>query len=297
MVATGLGPVPLPLAEAATMVADTVELAHIPDTRPSVAITGGWLRDIHLDAGPRSWRLSSRPQQATRQLWDAVARELDLLESLWTAAPRQIKVQLTGPLSLSASVELSSGHLALSDSAARRDIAEAVAHAAEDYRQEVSRRWQASVVVQLSEPLLPKILAGDIAGTSDFDPIAPLPLERAVEELSWVEPDWVATPTPVWQLPGQLLTPLSGLHHNADLDALAAVLDSGASITALCPLGPEADPGQQLQQLVALIDQLGLAHSVLREQVDIAPWPVTASTASGAYLKAGTLAQLLAEVD
>jgi methionine synthase II (cobalamin-independent) len=80
-----------------------------------------------------------------------------------------LKLQLAGPWTLAASLELPRGGRALRDAGAVRDLAGSLAETAREHLAEVGRRVPgANLVLQLDEPALPAVLAGHIPTESGF---------------------------------------------------------------------------------------------------------------------------------
>jgi methionine synthase II (cobalamin-independent) len=82
----------------------------------------------------------------------------------------RLKVQLVGPWTLAASLELPRGGRALGDHGAVHDIAESLAETVREHLAEVALRVPgAHLVLQLDEPSLPAVLAGHVRTASGFD--------------------------------------------------------------------------------------------------------------------------------
>ena len=99
----GLGELPgASIIAAADIVAgetgDLRQLPILPDRGVDVVgLTTGILPGINVDAGPRSWVLSTRPQLRTRRIWDRVEADLDQCEQAWGTRIDAVKIQLAGP--------------------------------------------------------------------------------------------------------------------------------------------------------------------------------------------------------
>ena len=92
-----------------------------------------------------------------------------MLEELADGYTGPLKLQVTGPWTLAATVELPRGDKVLADHGARRDLAEALAYGLQEHVAEVRRRVPgAELVVQLDEPALPAVLAGAVPTASGW---------------------------------------------------------------------------------------------------------------------------------
>ncbi|MBW8811462.1 MAG: hypothetical protein JF591_22175, partial [Lysobacter sp.] len=80
-----------------------------------------------------------------------------------------LKLQVTGPLTLAASVERPRGDKMLADHGARREIAESLAEGLRSHVADARRRFPgAEVVVQVDEPSIVPVLTGGIPTASGF---------------------------------------------------------------------------------------------------------------------------------
>ena len=138
--AFALGPMPgTDLMQAADVVLSELPTPHIPQL-PARGVGSDLigrtaaLLPLNLDIGPRSWRVTRRPQIATMRARDQFERDLDLLEELWAGKLAELKVQLVGPWTLAAQLEMANGHRMITDRGATREIAEALVYAAGEHR-------------------------------------------------------------------------------------------------------------------------------------------------------------------
>lgn len=208
MTGFALGPMPgTSMAEAADIIMGETELPAIPQLperglgSDSVGRTASMLEAITIDRGPRSWRMTARPQLLTRRAWDRLERDLDEVQQVWGETVPRIKIQALGPWSLAASIELADGHRVLTDSGAFAELSDALLHGIRAHATDVARRFHGEVVVQLDEPLLADVIAGRIPGTTDFDSIPAVPDEVALETLLRFEADYLYCP-PLWSVAG-----------------------------------------------------------------------------------------------
>lgn len=176
-VATGIGSLPYDDRDEAARVVigelpDFPHLAELPSRGVGSDMIGRaatLLVDLHVDLQPSGWRLIDRPAADERRARSELGADLDALEIAAHGYQGPLKVQVSGPLTLAASVEKSRGDRAVADYGARRDLAESLAEGLRDHVADVARRVPgAQVVVQLDEPGLPSVLAGEIPTVSGF---------------------------------------------------------------------------------------------------------------------------------
>ncbi len=107
-----------------------------------------------------------------RRARDHLSRDLDALEERLTGYAGLLKVQVCGPWTLAAGVELHRGDRSVADRGAVRDIAAALAEAVRQHAADLRRRVPgASIVVQLDEPSVDAIRSGRLTTASGFHPL------------------------------------------------------------------------------------------------------------------------------
>lgn len=180
--ATGLGSLPGTSAdEAARSVAGELPelpyVAELPDRGVGADMVGraiGLLVDIFGEVVPSGWRISRRPGRDTRRAKDFHSWDLDAAEQHFAGAAR-VKVQLCGPWTLAASLELPSGNRALTDLGAVADLGQSLAEGAGAQLAELARRLPGTeLILQLDEPGLPAVLAGSLPTASGFGTVRPV---------------------------------------------------------------------------------------------------------------------------
>src|SRR3954451_20964794 len=168
---TGVGSLPgVSPDEAARMISgelpDLPYLAELPDRGVGADMVGralGLMVDIFGDVVPSGWRITRRPGRDTRRANDFLEWDLDAATEHYAGA-RWVKVQVCGPWTLAAEVELSSGNRALTDVGAVNDIAASLTQGMLDHLAELARRLPgSSFVVQVDEPALPLVIAGALS--------------------------------------------------------------------------------------------------------------------------------------
>ncbi|MFA1549567.1 methionine synthase [Actinomadura chokoriensis] len=159
------------------------ELPHLPELPargPGADLTGrtaGLLVDMPVRVEPSGWRFSDRPGRDTLRAHDHLARDLDVLEEVAGGHDGPFKIQVCGPWTLAATIELRHGDRALKDPGAVRDLAASLAEGVAAHVADVRRRLPAAeIVLQLDEPGLPAVLAGTVPTASGFSRL------RAIEE-------------------------------------------------------------------------------------------------------------------
>lgn len=151
-------------------------LPELPARGPGADLTGrtlGLLPDFPGQWGPTGWALTDRPGRDIRRAQSFLRQDLDTFEEATQGYAGPLKVQLAGPWTLAATVELRSGRAVVADSGARRDLAQALGAALDEHLAELRRRFPlATLVVQLDEPGLPSVLRGSIPSPSGWGRLA-----------------------------------------------------------------------------------------------------------------------------
>jgi hypothetical protein len=161
-------------------VPDLPHLPELPDRGPGADLVGrtaALLVDLPVELRPSGWRVADRPGRDLRRARDHLARDLDALEELAGTYEGPFKIQICGPWTLAASIELGYGDRTLKDPGAVRDLTASLAEGVAAHIAEVRRRVPgATVLLQLDEPGLPAVLDGTVPTASGFGRLA------AVEE-------------------------------------------------------------------------------------------------------------------
>jgi methionine synthase II (cobalamin-independent) len=182
--ATTIGSLPGtdPVEAARLLFGELTDLAHIPELpargvgAQMIGRTGALLVDLPVEVVPSGWRLAAHDGRDVRRARDLLDRDLDALADAADGYDRALKLQATGPWTLAANLELPSGHRAVSDHGATRELAESLAEGLRAHMAEVQRRVPAArLVLQLDEPSLPAVLAGQVPTPSGYGTV------RAVE--------------------------------------------------------------------------------------------------------------------
>jgi hypothetical protein len=120
--------------------------------------------------------LAAHDGRDVRRARDFLAWDLDAFEARGDGYMGAVKLQVPGPWTLAANVELPSGHKVVSDHGATRDLAESLIDGVRAHLAEVRRRLPgARPVLQVDEPSLPAVLGGRVPTPSGYGTV------RAVE--------------------------------------------------------------------------------------------------------------------
>ncbi|MBF6354843.1 methionine synthase [Nocardia higoensis] len=286
-----------PREAAATILGELPDLAHLVELpargigADMIGRMSALLVDMRLDTSTRAYRLATRPGAVSRRARDLLRADLDALEEVWETSGaagtgRVIKLQAAGPLTLAAQIELPSGHRALTDPGAVRDLSESLAEGVAAHADEVRRRLGADIVVQLDEPNLREVLDGALRGVSVLDTVRAVPepearavLDRVIEaqRVPVVLHDCSANP-PLALLRSTAAAALAiDVAHigTADLDSLGETLDAGTKL--VLGLVPTTEPAGTVtwreiaEPGVRLIDRLGFPRVTLARRILVAP--------------------------
>ena len=157
--ATGVGSVPGDNSrEAARVVAgelpDFLHLPEMPSRGPGsdmIGRTGALLAmvsdDFGLETTPDAWRITAGRGRTMRRAMSWLDEDLDALEEESQGYSGPLKVQIVGPWTMAASIELPFGERMLKDPGACRDLADALAEAARLHVTDLERRFPRSAIV------------------------------------------------------------------------------------------------------------------------------------------------------
>ena len=169
-----------------------LHVAELPARGPGADIigrTGGLLVSVSsgmgLETTPDGWRFTAGLGREMRRAVSFLGEDLDALEESAVGYAGPVKIQVAGPWTLAAAIELTSGERALRDPAAAWDIAQALGEAVVGQVADLRRRLPSAsaVVVQLDEPGLPAVLAGHVgtaSGLSSYRAVDPQTAERVL---------------------------------------------------------------------------------------------------------------------
>jgi methionine synthase II (cobalamin-independent) len=194
--ATGIGSMPgTDPDEAMRVVAgelpDFPYLPELPDRGPGADLTGrtaGLLIDMPAEVTPRGWRLAERPGRDLARARSMLSSDLDVLEEVLQGFRGPVKIQLCGPWTLAATMELMrTMNVALADPGAVADLTTSLAEGAAAHVAEVAKRVPgARLVVQFDEPALPAVAAGAVPTASGLSRIGAVEAGPLQDRLSQV---------------------------------------------------------------------------------------------------------------
>lgn len=177
--ATAIGSMPgtNPTEATRMVVGELPHLPHLPELPARgvgadiIGRTAALLVDLPVEVVPSGYRVAAHPGMDHRRAVELMRRDLDALQEVLDASgarPDVVKVQLAGPWTLTAGVELMRGHRVLTDPGALREFTESLCEGLAQHVAEVAARTGAEVLVQLDEPSLPTVLAGRLSTPSGY---------------------------------------------------------------------------------------------------------------------------------
>ncbi len=173
--------------------AECPELPYLPElpARGSFAQLVGrstaLLAGLAVDLQPAGWRLTDGSGRDHRNAINTLRVDLDQLEEHAQGYAGPVKLAAAGPWTLAATMERPRGDRVLADHGARRDVAQSLAEGLGTLVAELSRRLpDVQWLVQLDEPLLPRVLAGEVPTASGFSRHRAVDLPELSEAISGV---------------------------------------------------------------------------------------------------------------
>lgn len=303
--ATALGPFPGtdPLEAARIALSELPGLPVLPELpargvgADQVGRTAGLLAGLHVEVGTGVWRFVPRGGRDEQRARNALVTDLDALEEVAQGYDGPLKIRIVGPWTLVASIELAKGEKALADEGAVRDIAaslaEGLARHVDDLRRRLPRLGR--VVVQVDEPLLSAVVAGELPTASGWGRLRSY--ERGVVEdrlrqvLSAASgrpatdngnpPDvggvWIGATKPDGLLlrgAGAEFIGIDGtVVDSVDEDEVGEAVDAGVGLLVACvPHDPDQkDPRPVMAPVRSLWKRLGFRAGLLPGAVAVAP--------------------------
>jgi methionine synthase II (cobalamin-independent) len=295
-VATAIGSMPGtdPVEATRTVYGELPDLPHLPELPARglgadlIGRTAALLVDLPFEVVPSGYRVAAHPGADQRRAVELLHRDLDALQEVADRTggrPNAVKVQVAGPWTLTADIELFRGHRVLTDQGALREFGQSLAEGLTAHVAEVAARTGAPVVVQLDEPTLPTALAGRLPTPSGFGMVPPVDTLAATELLNTViEAARAASgrdvvvhccaanpPIALFRDAGADAISLDAtLLTTGSLDAIGEAWDAGTML--LLGLVPGIDPAQPFtlhdaaKPALALVDRLGFPRTLLAER-------------------------------
>ncbi len=293
--ATGVGSMPgEDFAEALRVVlGELPDLPHLPELpargpiADMVGRTLGLVDALGFDLQPAGWRLTDAAGVDHRRARSLLAQDLDVLEEQMQGYEGRLKVQVTGPWTLAGTVEKPRGDKVLSDTGARRELAQALAEGVREHLADVGRRVSgAELVLQVDEPALPAVMTGRIATSSGFHRHRSVTPPMASEALEWVFAAAGETPVVAHccaaEVPIALLRGAGAGGVSVDLavlpagayEELAVALDEGTQVLlGVVPSTGDEPPATKavVERVRRLLDMLGFDPGEVADRLVLTP--------------------------
>jgi hypothetical protein len=237
------------IAEAQRIVlGELPDLPHLPELpargpgADMIGRGGALLTELPIELYAGRWRVASRPGHELRVARDFLERDLDAMTEQASEFTGTFKIQVPGPWTLAASLQLPIGGAVLRDQGAARDLAASLADGVAAHVASVRARLpHATILVQVDEPSLPAVLAGRVPSESGYATLRSVDESVARAALSSV---FSAAGVPVVahccapNVPLELLCSAGALGVAldlalvSDLDALGSQIDVGMGLFA-----------------------------------------------------------------
>ena len=182
--ATGVGSMPGtdPGEAIRVVLGELPNLPHLPELPgrgPGADLVGRTLAllvDLPAETTARGWRLAERRGRDLGRADGLLEADLDAMEEAADGYGGAFKIQLAGPWTLAAALELTrSIEPVLADQGAIADLTASLAEGVAAHVSAVRRRIPgAEILVQLDEPSLPHVLAGSVPSASGLRRMAPV---------------------------------------------------------------------------------------------------------------------------
>jgi hypothetical protein len=282
----------------AVILGELPELPHLPELPARgpgadlVGRTAGLLVDLPVQTTASGWRLGARSGRDSGRVSSYISADLDALEEAAASYAGLFKIQVCGPWTLAASLELTrSVEPALADPGAVADLTSSLAEGLAAHVAAVRGRLpDATILVQLDEPALPAVLAGSVPTASGLHRIRPVDEPIAADHLRAVltpasAPAVVHCCAP--EIPFSCITLCGALGVSFDLalfrrtdeDAFGEAVESGlgmfiGAIPAAAPpktQRPDEDGRVPATEIIDRWLRIGLPAASLTGQVVITP--------------------------
>lgn len=147
-------------------------LPELPSRGPGSDIIGrsaALLTDLSVDLQPSGWRFTDRPGRDMSRARALLREDLDELAEAYDGYAGPLKIQVAGPWTLAASIELNRGERSVTDEGARRDVVASLAEGVRQHAAEVQRLVPGAVLtVQIDEPSVLSVLRGELPTASGY---------------------------------------------------------------------------------------------------------------------------------
>jgi methionine synthase II (cobalamin-independent) len=265
---------------------DLPHLAELPARGPGAEMVGrtaALLVDLPVQMTVRGWRLADRAGRDQRRAADFLAADLDVITDNAAGYRGPFKVQVCGPWTLAASLELrSSVQPALADAGAVADLRASLAEGVARHVAAVAGRLpDATILLQVDEPSLPAVLDGAVPTASGLRRLAAVDEPSAAEGLRLVL-SAAGVPTVVHccapRIPFRSVMTAGadavsfdfGQLRREDEDALGEVVENGLGVFAGAARA-DATARDIAGEVIAAWRRIGLRAGELSERVVITP--------------------------
>jgi hypothetical protein len=262
-------------------------LAELPGRGPGADLIGrtaAQLAGLAVDLQPSGWRLTDGPGRDAARSRAFLREDLDILAEVYDGYTGPLKVQLCGPWTLAATLELPRGERAVGDPGATRDLVQSLAETATQQLARVQRLVPgARLVQQWDEPALPAVLEGRLPTASGYGRVravdASVVREGLIELTESVagQADSQVLHCCAPHVPIPLIRQVPGLEPALDIallgtaqwDGVAELVESGRRMWAgLVPTDSSArHPRGQVNPFLERWHQVGLETALLRQLV------------------------------
>jgi methionine synthase II (cobalamin-independent) len=269
---------------------DFPHLAELPDRGPGADLTGrtaALLVDLPVEVTPRGWRLAERPGRDLARARSMLTSDLDVLEEVLQGFTGPVKIQLCGPWTLAATLELTrTMNMALSDPGAVADLTASLAEGAAAYAADVAKRVPGGkLVIQFDEPALPSVVEGLVPSQSGMSRLAAIEADTVRDRLNQVlgaTPGYTvvhccatAVPFGIIQRAGAdgLAFDLSQLRRGEE-DGVAEAAEAGLGLLTGAIPALADEPGgarETAERVLRLWQRIGLPLATAADQAVITP--------------------------
>jgi methionine synthase II (cobalamin-independent) len=270
---------------------DLPYLPELPARGPGADMIGraaALLTDLPVETTPAGWRLAPRPGRDLRRARDLLARDLDTLEQAADGYQGPLKLQVCGPWTLAAALELpASQDAALVDHGAVADLTASLAEGVRQHLAEVTRRVPgATLLLQLDEPGLPAVLEGSVptpSGWRRYPAVEAGPAAEGLRTILSATSGFGLVHCCAPSVPFRIIRDSTArgvyfdlsLLRSGDGDPLAEAIEAGTGIFAgaVESVGSQRlrQPGEIAKRIINLWRRLGLPLAGCAQQVVIVP--------------------------
>jgi hypothetical protein len=283
-----------PVQACAVVIGELPEFPYLPELPARgvgadiIGRTASLLVGLPVETTPRGWKFATHPGRDQRRATDFLSFDLDAIQQAADGYTGPFKIQVCGPLTLAARIELGrSVNPALADPGALADLTTSLAEGAAAHVLGVRERIPgAMLVVQIDEPELPAVLAGRVRTASGLNTVPALEEITVTDTLRSVLAATRAVTVVRCCAAGFpfLLVKEAGagavsfdlaLLQRGEIDAVAEIAEAGLGLlVGAVPVGAEAAPRaarDTASVVVTLWRRTSLEPGRLAEQVVVTP--------------------------